>query len=123
MQKLIPVEDAKALMREATGWSVWGWLTEKQRLRRTADAAWDALEELERKTKERLPKLALEQLKEVDHAWREAREAAEATFDEAERRMDTSMAREGTKLAIHAWELAEQAIRRAEALTRRSSLK
>jgi len=123
MQKLIPVEEAKALMREAAGWSVWGWLTEKQRLRRTADAAWDALEELERKTKERWSDDLKNQLKEADDAWHEARETAEATFDEAERRMDTRMAREGTKLAIYAWELAEQAIRRAEALTRRNSLK
>ncbi len=45
MHKLIEVEDAKALMTEAIGWSLWGWLTEKRRLRTTADRAWEALEE------------------------------------------------------------------------------
>ena len=138
MQKLIPVEEAKALMREAADWSVWGWLTEKRKLRGSADAAWEALEELERQVKERWSddlkrayrgknsnhldpelKLALERMKEADAEWRKARETAEATFDEAERRMSTSMAREGTELAINAWELTERAIRRAEALARR----
>jgi hypothetical protein len=47
MQKLIPVEEAKALMNEAVDWSVWGWLTEKRRLRATADKAWEALDEAE----------------------------------------------------------------------------
>jgi len=52
MQKLIPVEEAKALMTEAQGWSVWGWLTEKRRLRTTADKAWEALEEMERNVRD-----------------------------------------------------------------------
>jgi hypothetical protein len=140
MQKLNPVEDAKALMREATDWSVWGWLTEKRRLRTTADAAWEALEELERTVKKQWsadlkkayrakdgngidPELkpALERLKEADAEWRAARILAEATFDEAERRMSTSMAREGAQQAIEAWELTEKAIRRAEALARKVS--
>lgn len=30
MQKLIPVEEAKALMTEAIEWSVWRWLLEKK---------------------------------------------------------------------------------------------
>jgi hypothetical protein len=51
MQKLIPVEEAKALMREAIGWSLWGWLTEKRKLRTTADRAWEALDELEKQVK------------------------------------------------------------------------
>ncbi|MBZ5726394.1 MAG: hypothetical protein LAP87_15515 [Acidobacteriia bacterium] len=51
MHKLIEVEDAKALMKEAIGWSLWGWLTEKRRLRTTADRAWEALEEEERRVK------------------------------------------------------------------------
>ena len=140
MHKLIPVEEAKALMREAADWSVWGWLTEKRRLRSSADAAWEALEELERKVKERWSddlknayrgknsnhldpelRLALERMKEADAEWRQARETAEATFDEAERRMSTTMAREGTEQAINAWELTERAIRRAEALARRAA--
>jgi hypothetical protein len=47
MQKIIPVEEAKALMNEAVDWSLWGWLTEKRRLRATADKAWEALDEAE----------------------------------------------------------------------------
>lgn len=137
MRKLIPVEEAKALMREATDWSMWGWLTGKRRLRTTADAAWEALESQERKVKagwsEDLKKawrgrdgadpelrLAIERMKEADEAWRQARDRAEATFDEADRRMSTSMACEGAAQAIEAWELTERAIRRAEALGRRS---
>jgi hypothetical protein len=139
MRKLIPVEEAKALMREAIDWGLWGWLTEKRRLRTTADAAWEALEGQEKRVKaawsddlkkayrakdgngldpER--KLAIERMKGADKAWREARIAAEATFDEAERRMSTGMAREGAAQAIEAWELTEKAIRRAEALGRDS---
>jgi len=140
MQKLVPVEEAKALMREATGWSVWGWLTEKHRLRTTADAAWESLEELERRVKgawsddlkkvyrAKHPngvdpdlKLALERMKQADEAWTEARIRAEETFDRAERRMSAGMAREGAQQAIEAWELTEKAIRRAEALARRST--
>ena len=137
MHKLTPVEDAKALMREAIGWSVWGWLTEKRRLRTTADAAWAALEAEERKVKNGWPddlkkayrgrdgaeadpesQASIERMKKADTAWREARDRAEATFDEAERRMSTSMAREGAEQAIQAWELTERAIRRAESLGR-----
>ncbi len=140
MQKLMRVEDAKALMREATDWSVWGWLTEKRRLRSSADEAWEALEEAERKVKEGWSdelkqayrgkggngidgelKVAVQKVKEADQMWREARERAEETFDEAERRMSTSMACEGARQAIEAWELTERAIRKAEALGRRSS--
>jgi len=138
MRKLIPVEEAKALMREAIDWSLWGWLTEKRRLRTTADAAWEALEGCEREVKSGWSddlkkayrgkngqgldaelKVALEKMKEADEAWRNARETAEATFDEADRRMSTDMAREGAAQAIEAWELTEKAIRRAEALAKK----
>lgn len=51
MQKLIPVEEAKALMKEAIDWSLWGWLTSKRKLRTTADRAWEALDECEKKVK------------------------------------------------------------------------
>jgi len=140
MQKLVAVEDAKALMREAAGWSVWNWLTQKVRLRSTADAAWKALEDQDRKVKELWTeemrkayerknsnhldpdlKRAVERVKEADDEWKIAREIAEATFDEADRRMSTSMACEGAQQAIEAWELTEKAIRRAEALARRIS--
>ena len=43
MQKLIAVEEAKALMTEAIEWSVWRWLTEKKKVRIATDAAVDAL--------------------------------------------------------------------------------
>ena len=95
MRKLIPVEEAKALMREAIDWSLWGWLTEKRRLRTTADAAWEALEGCEREVKSGWSddlkkayrgkngqgldaelKVALEKMKEADEAWRNARETA-----------------------------------------------
>jgi len=52
MQKLIEVEEAKAVMNEAKGWSLWGWLTEKRRLRSTADKAWEALDAAEKKAKD-----------------------------------------------------------------------
>ena len=139
MRKLIPVEEAKALMREAIDWSLWSWLTRKHTLRTAADTAWEALEGCERKVKagwgddlkkayrgkdgkdlDPELKLALERMKEADEAWKEARITAEATFDEAERRMSTGMACEGAAQAIEAWELTERAIRRAEALGRRS---
>lgn len=45
MHKLIPVEDARALMTEAQRWSVWRWLTEKKKVRQIADKATAALNE------------------------------------------------------------------------------
>ena len=51
MQKLIPVEEAKALMTEAIEWSVWRWLFEKKRVRVAADAAVDALNAQDKKVK------------------------------------------------------------------------
>jgi hypothetical protein len=43
MQKLSEVEEARALMSEAHGWSLWRWLTDKRRVRETADKATEAL--------------------------------------------------------------------------------
>jgi len=51
MHKLIPVEEATALMNEAKDWSVWHWLLEKRRVRAAADRAVDALSEAEKKVK------------------------------------------------------------------------
>jgi hypothetical protein len=51
MQKLLEVEEAKALMTEAKDWSLWHWLWDKGRVRATADRAVDALEALEQKVK------------------------------------------------------------------------
>ena len=159
MRKLIPVEEAKALMNEAKDWGVWRWLTEKRRVRAAANAAVEALSDLEKKVKaswsddlkrayrelqaeaslERNPrakqqyqkakeeaknvdpqiKLAVRRVKQADDEAENARVDAEATFDEAERRMSASMARDGAHKAIDSWELREKAIRKAEALARR----
>ena len=59
---------------------------------------------------------ALKTVKEMDEKAQAARMDAEATFDEAERRMSTDLAREGCRKAIRSWELHEKAIRAAEAL-------
>jgi hypothetical protein len=147
MHKLAPVEEAKALFQEAKDWSVWRWLAEKKKVRRTADAAWEALETCEEKAKagwveEWLQayldlsrngrskphrhvavdpelKAALNRLLEADEEARQARDAAEAQFDEADRRVSASMAREGAQMALDAWELRERFIRKAEALGRK----
>jgi len=125
MHKIAEVEAAKQLMTEAKDWSVWQWLTEKRRVRVAADAATAALERTEKKVKAEWPdhvrKLypaAVREVKKADDAAYEARIAAEATFDEAERRMSASMAREGAQQAIDAYSLHEHAIRKAEAVAR-----
>ena len=46
MQRIPEVETAKALMNEATTWSVMKWLREKKRVRKTADLANDALDRM-----------------------------------------------------------------------------
>jgi len=140
MRKLTEVEEAKALMTEALEWSVMKWLKEKKRVRKTADHANDALDQLSKETKllwsddlraayselawnaSRGNKLDDETLKSVgqvkradDEAFR-ARMDAESTFDEAERQLSTSTAREGCRKAIYSWELHEKAIRTAERL-------
>jgi hypothetical protein len=51
MRKLVQVEDAKSLLEVAKAWGVWKWLTEKKRVRRTADIAWEAFDELEKDVK------------------------------------------------------------------------
>jgi hypothetical protein len=138
MRKLPPVEDAKALMSEARDWSVWHWLMEKGRVRKTADRATEALGEQETKVKagwsEELRKaaengrsrsldpelkLALRELKQAEDAAEASRLDAEATFDEAERRLSAAMAREGAQKAIASWELREKAIRKAESIGRK----
>ena len=147
MHKLAPVENAKTLFEEAKDWSVWKWLLQKKRARSTADAAWEALEACEEKARAAWSdewrqayldlsadgrpkarrrssldpelKAALESLHELDEEARQARDAAEAQFDEADRRLSTSMACEGAQMAIDAWELREKVIRKVEALTRR----
>ena len=51
MHKLIPVEEATALMEEGKSWSVWRWLLNKSRARIAADRAVDALREAEKQVK------------------------------------------------------------------------
>ena len=51
MHKLIPVEEATALMNRAKDWSIWHWLLEKGRVRAAADRAVDALSDAEKKVK------------------------------------------------------------------------
>jgi hypothetical protein len=53
-------------------------------------------------------------LKDADDSAHRARLDAEATFDEAEKRLSTALAREGCRKAIRAWELHEQAIRKSQ---------
>lgn len=48
MRKLVQVEDAKSLLEVAKDWGVWKWLTEKKRVRQTADIAWEAFDQLEK---------------------------------------------------------------------------
>jgi hypothetical protein len=141
MHKLPPVEEAKTLFNEAKDWSVWRWLIEKKRARTTADAAWEALETCEEKVRagwseewrqayghpksrryaalDDEVKAALERLYEDDEEAKQAHDAAEAQFDEADRRLSTSMACVGAQMAIDAWEMREKVIRKAEALARR----
>jgi hypothetical protein len=51
MQKLVLVEEAKTLLNEGKRWGVWKWLTEKRRVRETADRGTAALDDLEKKVK------------------------------------------------------------------------
>ena len=141
MVKLAPVEDAKTLFNEAKDWSVWRWLTEKKRARTTADAAWEALEACEEQVKagwaenwrqayghpksrrhaalDPETQAALQHLHEVDAEASQARDAAEAQFEEADRSMSTGMACVGAQMALDAWALREKVIRKAEALARK----
>lgn len=55
MQKIPAVETAKALMTEAVGWSVMKWLREKKTVRKVADQANAALDQLNEAVKHRWP--------------------------------------------------------------------
>jgi len=133
MRKLTEVEEAKVLMNEAMEWSVMRWLREKKRVRKAADRADDALDQLARETKLLWPEElraayeaatqadakishAVKPVKRADEEAARARLDARSTFDEAERQLSTSMAREGCRKAIYSWELHEKAIRMAERL-------
>lgn len=128
-------------MTEAMAWSVMKWLREKKRVRKVADKANAALDELNRAAKARwshevrtaydelTPKTGrrpsqatnpdirqfAQRVKEADDQALRARMDAERTFDEAERLLSTRLAREGCQKAILSWDLHEKAIRHAEA--------
>jgi hypothetical protein len=53
MKTLAEVTEATALMNEAVDWSVMKWLTEKKRVRKTADRANDALWAMQKEVKAR----------------------------------------------------------------------
>jgi hypothetical protein len=55
MRKLAEVRQATELMNEAINWSVFKWMFEKPRVRKTADIANDALDRLERAVKAEWP--------------------------------------------------------------------
>jgi hypothetical protein len=55
MKKITEVEAAKVLMNEAVMWSVLKWLREKKRVRKTADQANAALDQLNQSVKDRWP--------------------------------------------------------------------
>jgi hypothetical protein len=137
MQKLKEVEEAKQIMTEAVNWSVMKWLSQKKKVRRAADVANAALDNLERivkanwndelrsayqqisggKNKLVLAEATLELAKKVKRADDEALKAhdqAEATFDDADRQLSTTLARRGCGEAIRSWELHEKAIALAE---------
>jgi len=55
MEKLPEVENAKALMNEAIAWSVMRWLREKKKVRKAADQANAALDQLRQSVQQRWP--------------------------------------------------------------------
>ena len=140
MRKLPQVDEAKSVMREAMQWSVVRWLKEKRRVRKLADLANAALDELDREIKASWPDelktayAALSEagsrarddskdfeqarrIKRADDSAARARAHAEETFDQAEDELSARLAREGCLQAIQSWELHEQAIRLAESCT------
>jgi hypothetical protein len=120
MNKLPAVETAKNLFEVAKVWGAWRWLAEKRRARAAADAAWDALEEHEKKVRARWSdamQRAYDEDRELHSAVRKAHKArmdAEYQFEEADRLMSSELARQGAHMAIDAWEMRETLIRRLE---------
>jgi len=131
MEKLTEVEQARALMTEAIDWSVMKWLSEKKRVRKSADRANQVLNEVEEGLHARwAPKFtsvydksgaASPEIKQLASRIRREHDAAnkfrmeaEKTFDVAEKRLSTAMAREGCRQAIQGWDHHLEAIRLAE---------
>jgi hypothetical protein len=141
MEKIPAVENAKQVMTEAVAWSVMKWLREKKTVRKVADQANAALDQMNQAVKDRWPDevraaygeliqhakesvssptpeviLRAKKVKDADEEAHRARQDAEDTFDTAERQLSTALAREGCRKAISSWELHERAIRKAEEL-------
>lgn len=141
MKKIPEVIEAKALMTEAQEWGVWRWLTEKRKVRLSADNCNDALARAEKnviaswpadmqtayeilaaeaegkKSRKKIDPEVLDCVRKIKDALDEAERVrldAEDIFDRADRALSTSMAKQGTFRAIEAWELREKAIRKAE---------
>jgi len=152
MKTLPEVEKAKLLMTEAMHWSVMKWLREKRTVRRIADQANAALDELGDRVKQGWPpsvlaayealvsaegaprasrkaneqslngRAAASKCKQADEEAYRARLLAEETFDRAERMLSPSLAREGCSIAIRSWELKEKAIHMAEKIARSGAI-
>lgn len=131
MKNLTEVEQARALMTEAIDWSVMKWLSEKKRVRKSADRANLVLNAVEADIRAKWsanfravyekPGAASPETKRLASKIRDEHEAAdrfrmeaEKTFDGAEKRLSTAMAREGCRQAIEGWDHHLEAIRLAE---------
>lgn len=82
MRKLPEVEEARSIMKQGIEWGVWKWLTEKKRVRQTADKATEALDSTELKVKQGWP----EELKQaydalVDEEFSSAKKGKKTGFD------------------------------------------
>ena len=86
----------------------------KAKSRREYEAAKAEAEGIDRKIKD----AARDLKKEEDEAYK-VHMQAEATFDEADRKMSTGLAREGSNQAIQAWDMREKVIRKAQSLGRK----
>lgn len=106
MHKLVVVEEAKVLMNEAKDWSVWRWLTEKRRVRTAADAATDALAEVEKQVKAGWSE-------DLTKAYRELEAAASADGNPRARRQ-YEKAREEAKHVDPKLKLAVQRVKEAD---------
>jgi hypothetical protein len=124
MEKLPAVEQAKALFEEGTDWGLWRWLIEKRHARETADAAWAELDRYEKKVRSSWSPERKKAYREdkalhaADEKADQAHLAAEAQFDEADRRLSAELARQGARMAIDAWTMREKFIRKLETFGR-----
>ncbi len=114
MQKLIVVEQAKALFNQGRDWSIWRWLIEKRRVRKTADTATAALDELEKKVKATWSD-------ELRKAYREAEAKANASTD-ARARHRYEKAREEAKDVDPQIKAAAEKVREADDVATRARL-